>query len=165
MENNLLKNLDDFFKICDNQNIRLPATMCCIYTRKVKWWCRTIDESGYHLDPRNIEAVQNMDIPTNAAELPQFMHRIYRRQWIGSAIQYAHRRAELVSEILEKEYKQAGWGEESTPKHVPPRKLSRGTTHNAALTSKQNSLCQVVKLAFPKDDHATCGYTNASENF
>lgn len=66
-ENELLEHVEDFFKVCDEHNLRFLAKKCSFYTKKVKWCGRFIDSSGYHLDPRNNGAIRSMGSPTNAA--------------------------------------------------------------------------------------------------
>lgn len=161
-EGELLTYVKDFFEICEQYNLRLSAKKCSFYTKKVKWCGRIIDSTGYHLDPRNIEAIRSMESPINAAELCQFIHCC---RWMSTSIPDFHRRVQPLNELLEKAYKATRRSKKSALRKVLLSTLSWGTEHRAALISIQNSLKQAVKLAFPKDNHAICVYADASEDF
>lgn len=80
MDSELLIYLNDFFTICCIHYPRLSATKPVVYTKIVKGCGRIIEEKGYQLDPRNIEALRNLEIlrsmkaPITATEQCQFIH-------------------------------------------------------------------------------------------
>lgn len=161
-EDMLLENLEKFFRICTRHNLRVSAKKTVLYTKRVKWCGRIIDSEGYQLDPRNMEAIQKMEAPINASELCQFVHCC---RWMCNSIPNFHQKIQPLNEILEAAYKQAGRRKKSALKNIMLRQLSWGTEHKMALTNIQDSLRNAVKLAFPKDGHVLCVYTDASEEF
>lgn len=75
------------------------------------------------------------------------------------------RKIQVLNEILEKAYKQTEKRGKSALKNIALRKLSWGNRHVAAFASIQDSLQNAVKLAFPKEAHVICVFTDASEEF
>lgn len=161
-ENELLQHLCEFFETCAKHNLFLSAKKCEFYTKKVRWCGRIIDSKGYQLDPRNMEAIKTLNAPVNAAELCQFIHCC---RWMSTSIPDMHRKMQPLNDMLEKAYKLTGKRRKSTLKNVTLDKLSWGAIHDDALSTIQDSLKQAVKLTFPKKDHATCVYTDASDAF
>lgn len=72
-ESNLIDFLEQFFEISAQHDLRLSATKTVFYTKKVKWSERIINSNGYRLDPRNLKATRQMEVPKLASELCQIL--------------------------------------------------------------------------------------------
>lgn len=70
-ENQPLELLDRFFTICQDHNLFLSARRSVLFSRTIRWCGRIIDQHGYQMDPSRISALQNMNEPETAAELPE----------------------------------------------------------------------------------------------
>lgn len=86
-ESELVNALEKCFRTCKKYNLFLSAKKCSFYVRTVKWCGRLIDHEGHRMDPKNIEARQNMDMPKMADELRQFIHCC---RWMSPSIPDFH---------------------------------------------------------------------------
>lgn len=143
----LLNYLEKCFHVCSKYNLRLSAKKFLFYSKEVRWCGRIIDSEGYKLDPRNIECIRNMEPPVNAMELCQFTRC---GRWMSTVTPDLHRKVHLLSEILEKAYKQAGKCRKISLKNISLSKLSCDNRHATAFASIQDSLQNTVKLTFPE---------------
>lgn len=121
-----------------------------------------IGNEGYGLGPRTTETIQKMEEPINASELCRFVHCC---RWMNNSIPDFHRQVQPLNDILEAVYKKAGRRKKSALNSIMLRQLSWSTAHKLASASKQDGLCNAVKLAFRREDHSLCVYTDASEGF
>lgn len=103
-ESELLSYLRRFFAICKEVGLYLSAKKCRFFAKEIKWCGRIVDETGYRLDPRNAEGLRNMQSPTTADELCQFIHCC---RWMSSSIPDFSKRIAPLVEILEEAYKKA----------------------------------------------------------
>lgn len=58
-----------------------------------------------------------------------------------------------------------GKSSESALRNITLHNLSWGTKHHASLAAIQDSWQHLVKMTFPKIDHAICVFTNALNTF
>lgn len=98
-EEELLNKIEKFLYICAKHNLYLSAKKCVFFTSSIKWCGRVIDSEGYRLDPRNAEALSDMQPPTKADELCEFIHCC---RWMSSSIPDFNRRIGPLNDILKK---------------------------------------------------------------
>lgn len=105
-------------------------TKSVFYTKKVKWCARIIDEEGYQLGLRNIEAFRTMVAPITAVEFCQF---ILGCRWMSNCTPDFHRKLKPLDEILEKSCENARKWKKSALKNISLHKLSWCTEHKNSL--------------------------------
>lgn len=68
-----------------------------------------------------------------------------------------------LHDLLQKSYKKAGKRKKSAIKAIKLIELGWGSEHEEAFEKIKSLLCDSIKLAFPKPDHAICIHTDASK--
>lgn len=96
-----MEHLNTLLSICREYNLKVSATKGQFFQTKVKCCGRIIDESGYQLDPLNVDAIRNMGVPSTADKLCQFIHCC---GWMSHCTPNSHKISQLLSNILEEAY-------------------------------------------------------------
>lgn len=78
------------------------------------------------MDPRNIEAIENMYFQETADEVCQFLHC---SRWMSCCIPDFHLKSQSLSEILEDAYKQTGRRSKMDLKIIALHQLFEGAIH------------------------------------
>ena len=159
-EEELLRLLEEFFRICKVHGLYLSAKKCEFFVREVKWCGRVVSKDGYRLDPLRLSALQEWDVPKTAGELCEFIHCC---RWMSINIPAFTERVEVLNEVVENAYKMSNKRTKKSIKNILLSKLSWGTTHVNAFRSIQKSLQSAVQLSHPKEGLSTCVYTDASD--
>lgn len=73
-EDELIDKIERFIEIAQEANLILSATKCNFFANSIRWCRRIIDGSGYKMDPRNMEGLQEMSEPKTAGELSELLH-------------------------------------------------------------------------------------------
>lgn len=158
----LLSRLCRFFEICQKYNLFLSAKKSNFFAREIKWCGRIISKDGYKIDPSNAAALRNMQKPTTADELCEFIHCC---RWMALAIPDFCTRVAPLTKVLEEAYRKSGRRTKSSIKKISIRQLSWGTEQDDALSYLQETLRNAIKLAHPKPGYSICIHTDASERF
>jgi hypothetical protein len=73
--------------------LKLHASKCVLFATKVRYCKRSITKDGVRFDPKNMEALQTIQLPQNGADLVQYVAAV---KWKRSAIpNYSKRVAPL----------------------------------------------------------------------
>lgn len=110
---------------------------CDFYAREIRWCCRTIDKTGFKMDPRTVEAPSNMHLPISHSELCQFVHCCRSLSTIIPIFQLC---CKPPTEWLEATYALTGKRKKSALKNLALFKRSRGAKQEAAFKCLQNAL-------------------------
>jgi Reverse transcriptase (RNA-dependent DNA polymerase) len=104
-EQALIAVLHSFFTICRKTGLFLHAGKCELFTRETTFCGRHLSADGIVFDPRRMDALRSMSLPTTGAELQQFLCAL---GWMRRAIPNFARRTQLLQAILEEVYSTAG---------------------------------------------------------
>jgi Reverse transcriptase (RNA-dependent DNA polymerase) len=99
MEDDLLATLNDFFKQCQEHELKLHASKCVLFATTVRYCGRFITKDGVRFDPKNMEELQTMQEPQDGADLVQYVAAV---KWMRSAIPNYSKRVALLQEALAK---------------------------------------------------------------
>jgi hypothetical protein len=94
-EDDLLATLNLFFKQCQEHGLKMHASKCVLFASTVRYSGSFITKNGVRFDPKNMEALQTMNVPQNGADLVQYGPAV---NWMQSAIpNYSKRVAPLLA--------------------------------------------------------------------
>ena len=94
----LMTNMEQIFQICDKYGLKLNPDKCELFTKKVKFCGKIFSSKGIEQDPERIKALTNMQLPTNAAELQQYLCAL---NWMRSHIPDFARISKPLRKLLE----------------------------------------------------------------
>jgi len=100
-----LDTLEKFFKACKKFRLRLHPGKCCLFALWIRWCGRSIDKDGIKFDPRRINGLLEMAVPTTGSELQQFLCAF---QWMRTGIPEFNRLIEPLHQFMEEVYSKAG---------------------------------------------------------
>lgn len=159
-EEELLTNLGEFFRVCEELNLKLHAAKCILFSRAVTFCGRQISETGTRHNPRNLEALVNMSRPSTGAALQQFL---CAANWCRTSIPDYSKRTAPLHDLLEEVYRTAGFRSKARIRKIPL--VAWGATHDAAFADIKSQLGNSAELAHvgSENDYALCLFTDASE--
>ncbi|KAF1317462.1 hypothetical protein FI667_g14764, partial [Globisporangium splendens] len=152
----LLHVLRKFFEILKEFNLKLNASKSQLFQHQVKWCGKLISGDGVEHDPERISALQELPLPSTAADLQYFL---CASNWLrDSIVDYARHAAPLQAK-LNMALKGSG------------RRRTAGLRIPLMWTSEEekcyNLLVLVignsVPLSFPSAEHEICMFTDASD--
>ena len=119
--------MEKLFIMFKDRNLKLHPEKCCFFATSIRWCGRLLSSAGVRFDPRRIDGIQKMQLPTNGAHLQQFVCAL---QWVKTAIPNFTALVEPLHRFLENVYKVAnartkrsvskillsavGWGEKES---------------------------------------------------
>ncbi|GMF42756.1 unnamed protein product [Phytophthora fragariaefolia] len=68
-----LEKLSELFALMNDFGLKLSASKSSLFQRSVKWCDKIIDGVGVRHDPKRVETLRKMPLPSNAGELQQFL--------------------------------------------------------------------------------------------
>ena len=157
-----LRNLRQFFEICKEKNLFLSAKKCEFFAKNIRWCGRIISKDGYCMDPRNAEALRDLQLPTTADELCEFVHCC---RWMSVGIPDFQALVEPLVLVLNEAHKQSGRKTKRSIKGMQLRQLGWNKEHITSFYKLQEALKESVKLSYPKAGKIICVYTDASDRF
>ena len=156
----LLNAISGFFAYCKEYNLKLHPAKCVLFTRQIRWCGRIISAKGVTFDPRHIDGIQNMDEPSNGAELQQF---ICAMQWMRNAIPTFSTIIQPLTDFMESIYASAGSRKKSAVSRVLLFKSGWSSKESDAFRLAKSALEHQVTLAHRNVDCRLCVYTDASD--
>jgi hypothetical protein len=72
-ESSLLQALRLFFHLCTDYNIKLHPGVFVLFATLVRWCSRLISFQGVCFDPRRVQALTGIELPSTGADLQQFV--------------------------------------------------------------------------------------------
>jgi Reverse transcriptase (RNA-dependent DNA polymerase)/RNase H-like domain found in reverse transcriptase len=162
-EASLLCHLRMLFQICQDADIKLHPGKCELFAREVRWCGRLISGSGVRFDPRRVQGLRKMELPTTGADLQQFLCAM---NWMPTAVPNYSSMISPLHSLLEEVYRTVGG--KRTKSAVSKILLSAvGWTagHSVCFRTCQEALEYVVTLAHVSQTKRVCLYTDASTSF
>jgi hypothetical protein len=98
-EDDLLANLNFFFRQCQEHELNLSASNCVYFVTMMKYCGWLITKDRVRFDPKNMEALQTMREPQNGTDLVQY---VAAANWRRSAIPNYSKRVDPLKEALAK---------------------------------------------------------------
>jgi RNase H-like domain found in reverse transcriptase/Reverse transcriptase (RNA-dependent DNA polymerase) len=160
-DDDLLANLNFFFKKCQEHGLKLHASKCVLFASTVRYCGRLITKDGVRFDPKNMESMQTMQEPQNGAHLVQYVAAV---NWMRSAIpNYSSRVADLqaaLAKVFEGKCRR-------TKKAAAAVSLLHlwGPEEQAAFKDLQAAIMDSMTLSFTDPDKRICVLTDASDRF
>ena len=158
-ENELLEIIQKFFQVCSEFGFKVHAKKSKLFTKRVKFCGRILTAEGIQYDPRHFSALLDMKTPVFGSELQQL---VCATNWMRNAIPDYARIIDPLHKLMEECYKRAG---KRTKRAVRKLRIDGlwGAEHDSAFMCIKNQLAACTKLAYPKETHTMCMFTDASE--
>lgn len=154
----LLSKLRAVFTLCRDKNLKLSPDKCHLVTHEVKFCGRIISKHGVKFNPRQYDAITNMQPPTAVGELMQLVHGA---NWMRTAIPDFARLITPLHDLLESEYTKHGTRKKS---RLANRPISAwGEEHGVAFVCLIQAIEEQATLATPDPKKRLCLFTDASE--
>lgn len=162
-ENAWLAALTHYLKICKSRNILVSAKKAQLFAREVSWCGRRITKEGVTYESRNFQALQDMPMPTNAAELQQLLCAV---NWMRLAIPAYEELVRPLHELLLRKSRKAASSKASVLRAYPI--LGDDLTEEVldSFAQVKNRIRNRVQLAHfdpEKKDAVLCLSTDASQ--
>lgn len=148
------------FSFCKKFNFKLHPAKCNIFSTCIRWCGRLLSSKGIRFDPRRIDGLRNMQLPTTGAHLQQF---VCAMQWMRSAIPAFSVVIRPLSEFLEKVYNATGKRTRQAAARILLSTLDWGKTEQDAFDRCKAAVEQQVTLAHRDISRRLCVYTDASD--
>lgn len=159
-ETDLLQDIASFLAVFEEYGFKIHAKKTSFFLKEVKFYGRMISKTGVRYDPRNLEALLNMNKPVAGGQLQQLM---CAANWMRTAVPEFFKLTAPSHDLLEKIYKSAG-----SRKKRAVSKISLGerweTEHTKAFDHLKKQLASAVELSHPKEGYRLCLSTDASES-
>ncbi|CEO95069.1 hypothetical protein PBRA_009601 [Plasmodiophora brassicae] len=159
-EEDLLHQLTRELERCRERNLKKNPNKCTLFARELKWCGRIYSREGVRHDPERIEALTSMPRPKTANDLQQFLSAA---NWMRTHVPgYASivRPLQELLDIVNEELKRI---RSSSPSCVSLDALGWSDQQSKSFEDVLFALIQHIQLAFPKEDHQTCLFTDASD--
>ena len=118
--------------------------------------------TGVRFDPRRIDGIQRMQLPTNGAHLQQFVCAL---QWVKTAIPNFTALVGPLQSFLENVHRVANARTERSVSKILPSAVGWGEKESGALNRCTSALFQQVALSHRDQTARLCVYTDASDTF
>ena len=157
----LLTIIRQFFDYCSQRNLKLHPAKCVLYKTEIRWCGRILSKDGVRFDPRRIDGIRDMQLPTTGAELQQF---VCAMQWMRSAIPTFSTIIRPLSDFMETVYAKAGSRKKSAVNRLTLTTAGWSQVETDAFDSAKHALEHQVTLAHRDDTRRLCVYTDASDH-
>eukprot|EP00918_Siedleckia_nematoides_P096168 GHVU01210958.1.p1 GENE.GHVU01210958.1~~GHVU01210958.1.p1 ORF type:complete len:412 (+),score=24.43 GHVU01210958.1:968-2203(+) len=155
--------IEQVMEICDEHNLKLSAAKSTFVATEVKWCGRLISAAGVRHSPDRIEALVNLPIPQNGAQLYQF---ICAAGWMRNHVPRFAQLVQPLQEVVHTVKKLVGSTKKLHCRKIPLTPevgWSEGTV--AAFNSLKQALISHVRLAHPDDENEVIICTDASDKY
>lgn len=149
-----------FFDFCLQRNLKLNPSKCVLFATSVRWCGRVISADGVRFDPRRIDGIRNMTLPSTGADLQQF---VFAMQWMRNAIPEFITIIRPLSDLMESVYDFAGKRTKRAVARILLDKVGWSQTETDAFQRAKNALVHQVTLAYRDEALRLCVYTDASD--
>lgn len=160
-EDKLLDNLDIFFSVCQEFGFRIHAKKSSFFMKEAKFCGRILSEDGIKFDPRNLRTILDMKQPTTGDELQQLL---CAANWMRTSIPCFTKLIAPLHDALETACSRTT---KRTKKALSKISLKDMWTdkQDIAFGELKEALANSISLAYPKNDHTICLFTDASEDY
>ena len=142
--------------------IKLKPSKCELFCRLLVWCGHQISAAGIGVNPDFISAVERIPLPSNAAELRQFVAAC---NWVRGKIPLFANLVEPLQQILTTAL--------ATRKSKKTQSVSKvllsfcgwGEKHTVAFEALKKAIAHSVRLAHLDDNKVVCLFPDASDNF
>jgi len=161
-EDEYLELLIEFLETCRKYGLKVHIIKSVFFCMQVRWIGRIWDSEGFRYDPRNAEALSQMDSPQNAAELSQVLNCL---QWMSQAVPKFAERAYPLRKILDAAYTKSGKRTSRSIRKYKLKDLGWNESTEAIYKGLLEDLRQSVRLSYPEPGKTICVHTDASDQF
>jgi transposase InsO family protein len=151
-----IETLRRFFDRVRVNRLKLSAKKSCLFKKHIKWCGRVFSGDGIQHDTTRISALQELPLPTTAADLQQFL---CASGWMRESIADYGRAMQPLHAKLERALKQVG----RTKKLAAGAILDWNKEDREAFSHAVKILGCSQKLHFPAADAIVCMFSDASE--
>jgi hypothetical protein len=160
-EQTLLEVHREFFALCRTNGVILHAGKCNFYCVQARWCGRLISKAGVKYDPRHLQGLIDMQVPTTGAELMQFVCAL---GWLRTSLPEFTTLTAPLTDLLHKVHNAAGGAR--TKKAVAKIILTDvgwSTDSVSCFDRCKDALINATSLAHRDECLRLCVYTDASE--
>lgn len=159
-EDDLLDSLDEFLAVCEENGFRVHAKKSHFFMIEAKFCGRVLADGKVRFDPRNLQGLVDMRTPTRGDELQQLL---CASNWMRTSIPSY---SELVAPLQALLEKAASGLKKRTKRSLARVDISTdwGEAEATAFDKLKQSLVNATSLSFPKNEHAICLFTDASDD-
>ena len=158
----LFKSMEKLFSIFKDRNLKLHPEKCCFFATSIRWCGSLLSSAGVRFDPRRIDGIQKMQLPTNGAHLQQFVCAL---QWVKTAIHNFTALVEPLHRFLENVYKVANGRTNRGVSKILLSAVGSGEKESSVFNRCRSALARQVTLAHRDPTARLCVYTDASVTF
>jgi hypothetical protein len=162
-ESELLSLLRLFLEICRSANLKLHPHKFSLFAVTARWCGRLLSAAGVKFDPRRIQGLRDMTVPTTGGELQQFTCAL---NWMRTAIPAFAQLVAPLKGLLEAVYSAAGNRLTKTAaENVLLADVGWGQAHVDVIDACKSALAHAATLVYPSPAKRLCLFTNASSDF
>jgi hypothetical protein len=143
----------------DRHNVKLNIDKCKFFLQEVKFCGRIFRHNGVMHDPKRVQALIDMPMPSKASELQQLL---MATQWMSRSIPNYNTIIVSLQQIFESAMKGQKKRTKSAAKAISLKKFGWGIEHELAVTKLKAALAENVKLSYPSNEMIQCVFCDAS---
>lgn len=157
----ILDSVQEMLHFCGKFNLKLHPGKCILFAKKIRWCGRLISENGIRYDPRRLDGLLNMELPTTGAHLQQFICAL---QWVKSGVPKFTDLIAPLHNFMEKVYGTSGKRTRLSVSRYKLSTLGWGESETTAFGNCKTALAKQVTLSHRDTDKRLCVYTDASDS-
>ena len=161
-EKELITWIESLLKRCKSYGLKLHARKSQVFTLTAIWCGRVISEKGVSHDPARLETLKAINLPTNGADLQQFLCAV---TWLQLTLPNYSQTINPLQVFMEKVYQVAKGRSKRKVKRIKLNELGWGTQQDSAWNDVKQMLAHSMTMAHPDPEKMTCVFTDASEDF
>lgn len=156
----LLGNWRIFFQMCKDMNVKLSIRKTFLISHSIVFCAHKVDAKGYVFEPSNYEALKEMQMPCNGAELSQFINST---NFLRTSIPAYASLVEDLRIIMEEIYKVKGNRNKYGLGKFRIVNFGFANKHKKDIETIKGALIDRIKLCFVDEGATVCMFTDASE--
>ena len=155
----LLPRLQSIFERCREYNLRISPDKTELGLKEIKWCGRIISGNGISFDPKMIQGLLDLDLPTNAAEL---QHLLTASNWLRISLPRYSEKVSDMTKMLKEAQKEVGSAKKNRLERL---RLQWNEDGMKSFERLKDLLRESVTIAHFKyrDDYKLCLFTDASD--
>ncbi len=153
-----LEKLEAYLKTCQKLNLKLSPKKCELFASEIVWCGRRISADGIMHEPRRLQALKDMPLPANGAQLQQYLASL---NWMRLSIPEYERKARPLQQLLKATIRRAGSAKSSVLKRFD---IVLGDEQVNSFHELKHNLEHRIKLAHfdPEGERYLALHTDAS---
>ena len=154
-----LASLEKYLSLCRARNLKLSPQKSTLFARDIVWCGRRITQEGITHQPRRLQALREMPLPDNAAQLQQYLAAL---NWMRTGIPDYERRSRPLQRLLKLKIREAGSAKANVLKKFH---LQLGDEERFSFNELQEKLHHLITLSHfdPEADRILALHTDASD--